>query len=104
MPNHERPTIREVVESDVPLFYAFQADPESAAMAGVPSRDLDAVEKRWRVIIEDDEITARTIVVGDEVAGCVMAWTAKSHREVGYWIGRQFWGRGVATASLADFI
>jgi RimJ/RimL family protein N-acetyltransferase len=105
MPSHERPLIREVVECDVPFFYEFQSDPESAAMAGFAPRDLDAVEKRWRVIMDDDQITARTIVLGDEVAGCVMAWTADDgHREVGYWLGRQFWGRGVATASLGDFM
>jgi RimJ/RimL family protein N-acetyltransferase len=25
-------------------------------------------------------------------------------REVGYWIGREFWGRGIATLALAGFL
>lgn len=105
MADDDRPTIREVVDSDVPFFYEFQSDPESAAMATFTPRPLDAVEERWRSIMADDQVTARTILVAGEVAGCVMAWTAQDgQREVGYWLGRQFWGRGVATASLADFV
>ena len=105
MASADGPEIREVIESDVPFFYEFQSDPESAAMATFTPKDLDAVKRRWRAIMADDQITARTIVVAGEVAGCVMAWTAdEGHREVGYWLGRQFWGRGVATASLAEFV
>ena len=29
-----------------------------------------------------------------------MSWLNKGQREVGYWVGRPFWGRGVATAAL----
>ena len=29
---------------------------------------------------------------------------ADGRRLVGYWIGREFWGRGVATAALAAFV
>jgi RimJ/RimL family protein N-acetyltransferase len=105
MSSNDQPTIRDVVESDVPFFYKFQSDPDAAAMAMFAPRDLDAVEQRWRVIMADDQITAQTIVVGGKVAGCVMAWTAEAgHREIGYWLGRQFWGRGLATASVAEFI
>ena len=39
------------------------------------------------------------------MAGHIGSWVEDDgHREVGYWIGRQFWGRGVATAALHDFL
>ena len=28
----------------------------------------------------------------------------RSEREVGYWLGREFWGRGIATAALGLFL
>ncbi len=46
----------------------------------------------------------RTIVVGGEVAGNVVSWVQAGSRLVGYWVGREFWGRGIATAALALFL
>ena len=28
----------------------------------------------------------------------------ESHREVGYWIGREFWGKGIATQALTQYL
>lgn len=100
----DRPILREVRESDIEAFYEYQADPEAAAMAAFTSRDRESANARWHYIMADDAITARAIVVGDEVAGHVVSWSDEGHREVGYWIGRVFWGRGIATAALRDFL
>ena len=100
----DRPILREVRESDIELFYEYQADPEAAAMAAFTSRDRASAYARWRDIMANDTITARAIVVGSEVCGHVVSWTDEGHREVGYWIGREFWGRGIATAALRDFL
>ena len=32
------------------------------------------------------------------------SWQDDGRRLVGYWIGRQYWGRGVATQALARFV
>lgn len=97
--------LREVRDSDGSFFYDFQADPEAAAMAGVVPRDRDAFERNFPGMITNAAITWRTIVVGDAVAGCVMSRTTEGgQREVGYWVARQFWAGGVATASLAAFL
>lgn len=100
----DRPILREVRESDIPFFYEYQADPEAAAMAAFTPREWLAAEARWREIMANPAIAARTIVVGEQVAGHVVSWEADGHREVGYWLGRAFWGRGIATAALHDFL
>lgn len=100
----DRPILREVRESDIEAFYEYQADPDAAQMAAFTPRDRDAAYARWHDILANDTITARAIVVGDEVAGHVVSWSEEGHREVGYWIGRPFWGRGIATAALRDFL
>ena len=101
----QQPTLREVRESDIEFFYEYQADLEAAAMAAFTPRTREEAEIRWRQIMANDKGTARTIVVGDAVAGHLVSWVQEDgHREVGYWIGRQFWGMGVATAALGEFL
>lgn len=73
-------------------------------MAVFNSRDRVASFARWREIMANPAIVARAIVLGVQVCGHVVSWEDAGHREVGYWIGREFWGRGVATAALRDFL
>lgn len=100
----DSPTLREVRESDIETFYEQQADPESAAMAAFTSRDRTSSYARWREIMANPEITARVIVLNDRVAGHVVSWEDAGHRELGYWVGREFWRQGVATAAVSAFL
>jgi RimJ/RimL family protein N-acetyltransferase len=99
-----RVTLRDVVEADVATFFGHQADPEAAAMAGFPSEDRDAHAAHWRRILAEPAVLARTILADEEVAGNIVSWEQDGRREVGYWIGRELWGRGVATRALAAFL
>ena len=47
---------------------------------------------------------AQTIVVNDKVAGYVTSWEQDGMRLVAYWIGREYWGRGIARAALQEFL
>jgi RimJ/RimL family protein N-acetyltransferase len=33
-----------------------------------------------------------------------VSWDQAGQRKVGYWIGKEFWGRGIATRALALFL
>jgi len=96
--------LRDVVESDLDALFEQQADPESSAMAGVPSRDRASFEEHLRRILADDALVIRTIDVDGDVAGNVVSWPAEGRRYIGYWLGREFWGRGLATAALREFV
>ena len=52
----------------------------------------------------DETIRSRVIEVDGEVVGDVGSWLDGNHRDVGYWIGREFWGRGFATAALGQLV
>ena len=52
----------------------------------------------------DPACAARAILCGDSVAGNIGAWTDGADRLVGYWIGHEFWGRGIASAALSQFL
>jgi len=96
--------LREVVEADLPVFYEYERDPEAAAMAAFPSRDRDAFMARWAKTLANDSCLTRTIVADGEVAGNIGCWEADGSRFVGYWIGREFWGRGLATQALSELL
>ena len=97
-------TLRPVTEDDLPVFYTHQADPEAAARAVWTPRDEPAFYAHWHTIMRDPDVVLRTIEVDGEVAGSVVSWPHDGRRDVGYWIGREHWGRGVATAALRAFL
>ena len=96
--------LREVVEEDLPVFYEHQRDPEAAAMAVFPSRDRDVFMAHWAKTLANDAALTWTVVSDGEVAGNIGCWEADGQRFVGYWIGREFWGRGLATQALSELL
>ena len=97
-------TLRDVEPADLPVFFEHQRDPVALAMAGLPGRERDAFDEHWARILADDAVHIRTIVAGDDVVGNVLSFERHGRREVGYWIGRHHWGRGIATAALVAFL
>jgi RimJ/RimL family protein N-acetyltransferase len=97
-------SLREVVQADLPVLFEHQRDPVANEMAGFPARDREAFMAHWARILDDEASLIRTIVVDDRVAGNVLSFEREARREVGYWIGREFWGGGVATAALSAFL
>jgi RimJ/RimL family protein N-acetyltransferase len=98
--------LREVRDSDLAVLFENQADPESGAMAGVGARDWEGFLAHQARVTADAEAVQRVIVLEDgQVAGDVAAWRAEGGvREVGYRIGRRYWGGGIATAALVAFL
>jgi RimJ/RimL family protein N-acetyltransferase len=101
----KRDMLRDVREEDLPTFFEHQRDPEAYRMAAFPPRELDAFLLHWRTkAIGDPTARKKTIVVDGVVVGHVGSWDAEGRRLVGYWIGRDHWGRGIATAALSEFL
>ncbi len=73
-------------------------------MAAFPGRDRDAFMAHWARILDDGAAITKTIVLDGRVAGNVGCWELLGERLVGYWIGREFWGRGIATRALLEFL
>jgi RimJ/RimL family protein N-acetyltransferase len=96
--------LRDVIEEDLPVLFEHQRDPEANRMAAFPARDRDAFMAHWHGILLDGSVLAKTVVVDGQVAGNVVSFERFGKREVGYWIGRDHWGRGIATAALSEFL
>jgi RimJ/RimL family protein N-acetyltransferase len=96
--------LRDTIESDLGALFEFQADPEASAMAAFPSRDLPAfLERQARIEANPSNVT-RTVVADGEVVGSIGSWEVEGERDVGFWIGRDHWGKGYATAALRAFL
>ena len=100
----EEVRLRDVTEADLPLFFKHQRDPVATAMAAFPAREWAPFMAHWATILADPALAKQTILVDGQVAGNIGSWEQDGHREVGYWLDRAYWGRGVATRALALFL
>lgn len=96
--------LRPATESDLPTLYEQQLDPEATAMAAFPSRDEEAFYAHSKKIMADEAVIFRAIIYDGQVAGSIGSWEMEGKREVGYWIGREFWGKGIATQALTQYL
>ena len=99
-----RVRLREVQEQDLPLFFDHQRQPAANRMAAFGPRERDAFTAHWTKILADPSVVVRTVVADDEVVGNVVSWDQDGRREVGYWIGQEHWGKGLATGALRMFL
>jgi len=100
-------TLRDVLPSDLPIFFEQQRDPEANRMAAFTSRDPSdrhAFDLHWEKIMNDDTVINQTILYNGEVAGNIAKFIMFNQPEVGYWIGKEFWGKGIATQALEAFL
>ncbi len=113
--------LRPVEPGDLPLFFEHQRDPIAVEMVAFQSRDRAAFDQHWAKILANETGLIRTIVVtfdvspepvasgvspesAGHVAGNIVSWHSDGKREIGYWIDRAYWGRGVATGALSAFL
>jgi RimJ/RimL family protein N-acetyltransferase len=96
--------LRDVSETDLDAFYEQQRDPEATRMALFPAREREGFDAHWRRVLADEAVTKKTIVGDGEVAGNALCWETDGRMYVGYWLGREFWGKGLATAALAELV
>jgi RimJ/RimL family protein N-acetyltransferase len=100
-------SLRDVLEADLPIFFAYELDPDARAMAAFTSKDpanREAFMAHWHQILADPTTIIRTIVVDGQVAGSVLSYHDDGHPEVTYWLGKHFWGKGLATRALSEFL
>lgn len=100
-------TLRTPTESDLPLFFHHHQDPDALWMAAFtpPNPHDEAVMLgHWRGLMQNAAVDFLSIETEGAVAGSIVCFGPPDDRNVGYWLGREFWGRGVATAALAAYL
>lgn len=101
--------LRDVLASDLPIFFEQQLDADANHMAAFTAKNpanRDAFMLHWQRILGDETITIKTILFAGQVAGHILSYEYEefAQPEVGYWIGKSYWGKGVATAAVTAFL
>lgn len=99
--------LREVIESDLPIFFEQQLDPGANFMAAFTApdpTDRDAFMAHWAKILGDERSTNMTILFDGQVAGSISSFEQFGEPSVSYWLGRSFWGQGIATQALGALL
>jgi RimJ/RimL family protein N-acetyltransferase len=96
--------LREVEPDDITVFYDHQADPVAAEMAAVSIRDRAAHDAHWAKNLANHANMHRTVEADGLVVGNVVSFDLEGHRNLGYWIGREYWGRGYATQAVVAYL
>jgi RimJ/RimL family protein N-acetyltransferase len=99
--------IRDIHQSDLPVFFQFQLDPEANLMAAFTAKDpidKDAFEVKWTKMLQDKGIIIKTILYKGKVSGSILKHDWFGDQEISYWIGKEFWGRGIATQAVKLFL
>jgi RimJ/RimL family protein N-acetyltransferase len=100
-------SLRAVTEDDLPILFEQQCDPDAVYMAAFMGRDpadREAFIAHWTRIVGDESIITRTILYEGRVAGSIVKFEHDGKPEVGYLIGKPFWGKGIATRALIAFL
>lgn len=92
--------LRNVERDDLPRMYEMQLDPESNRMAVTIPRSAEAFEAHWAKVLRDPSLTAKVILLGEKVVGAVSCFTHEGQVNVGYWVSRDHWGKGIASRAL----
>ena len=99
--------LRPVETADLPIFFAQHQDADALWMAAFTPpdpADQAALFAHWSRLMRDPAIVYRTILADGQVAGSLIYFEMFDQKQVGYWLGREFWGRGIATQALTLFL
>lgn len=92
--------LRDLRQDDLPRLFEFNLDPVANRLAATIPRSAEAFASNWRNALADPNVVAKAICVGDVLAGSICCFERDGCRSVGYWLGRDFWGRGIASRAL----
>jgi len=99
--------LREIEDRDLGVLFEHWTDREAIRMAAFTSpdqHDRAAFERRWARLRSDVSTTNRVVEIDGRVVGHIASFDLEGRREVTYWIGREDWGRGIATRALQEFL
>ena len=100
-------TLTQTEKDDLNAFFQFQLDKEANYLAAFTSKDphdKTAYIEKYSKFLTDAAINMRTIKVNEVIAGSIAKFVMENDAEITYWIDKEFWGQGIATAALKNFL
>ncbi|MCA8830619.1 GNAT family N-acetyltransferase [Hymenobacter pini] len=104
---HSHVQLRPTEEADLAQLFRFQLDEEACRLAAFMApdhADWPAYLAKYRRFLLDPTIHMQSIVVAGELAGSIAKFEIEGEAEITYWLDRRYWGQGVATTALRQFL
>lgn len=99
--------LRDTTKDDLPILFEHQLDEDANRMAAFTAEDpgnQDAFMERWIKILGNEAITKKSILFEGQVVGNVGSFDMFGEPHVAYWIAKPYWGQGIATQALTEFL
>ncbi len=99
--------LRPTTVADLDILFEFQLDPEGRHLAAFMSQDStnkEAYLAKYTRLLDDPTVNNQTIMADSVIAGSIAKFIMEGDAEITYWIDREFWGKGIATTALKDFL
>lgn len=99
--------LRPTTVEDLDILFEFQLDQEGRHLAAFTSQDStnkEAYLVKYTRLLNDPTVNNQTIIADSEIVGSIAKFVMEGDAELTYWIDRQFWGKGVATTALKNFL
>lgn len=93
--------------ADLDTLFLFQLDKEANYLAAFTSKDpsdKQAYITKWTNLLADKSIHCKTILMDGEIVGSITKFEMEGTSEITYWIGKQYWGKGIASLALQQFL
>lgn len=100
-------TLTVTSKDDLHTLFLFQIDKEAIHLAAFTPKNPDdkiAYLEKYSKFLTDPTNNTLTIKVNDVIVGSIAKFIMENDAEITYWIDRKFWGQGIATAALQDFL
>ena len=100
-------TLRKTFLPDLEFFFLFQLDEEANYLAAFTAKDPTdkaAYLQKYSKLVNDPAINMQTILVGEIIAGSISKFEMEGRAEITYWIDKQFWGKGIGSKALTEFL
>ena len=100
-------TLRPTQVNDLETLFVFQLDEDAnylAAFTPENPSDKAAYLQKWTRLLEDSKINIQTILSKDTIVGSITKFEMNGDAEITYWIGKDFWKKGIATHALKQFL
>lgn len=104
---HTALQFRPSTEADLEFFFRFQLDEEAIYLAAFTPKDpsdKEAYIEKFTKHLHDPSINMLTILVDGTIVGSIAKFVVHGDAELTYWIDRDYWGKGIATAALTHLL
>jgi ribosomal-protein-alanine N-acetyltransferase len=107
MINNPQIVLRPTEIDDLEWFFQFQLDKEAIHLAAFTPKDptdKPAYLTKYSKLLDEPTVNMRTILFDNKIVGSISKFEIDGDAEITYWIDKHFWGKGVTTTALKNFL